>query len=370
MKETKDNQWLEYKTYVNSDVDQVKRLVNRELLKKAEERGRQDAEVGTPKKHGIAQVNFIRTTTQELINTIRGHHRADEHVENALAKQERILHEERIARDDSRNQLNSLQQEYKQMEGNFPKALAYIFTSLTVVAGLAEGALSLPAVRMVIPHFFAASFTSVFLGILLTILSHQLTRWWFLGRNKFQKVLIRTGITIGVLCFFSVMGVLRASYHAVQYLTVDQTGCGGILCSVDSTEVILFMFFSLAIFLPACLLAKLSPTKAQWLTLFRAKSKMSEIRKCQKKLDGHLYRISDAEDQMDELRQYAYSKQQYAIRIEEECITMAENAWEEYLQSNLRHRRDKVHPECFDKQFEPRLKTYFYRSSTTKSKTS
>lgn len=366
---SQQNTWnLDYSTYNNLEAEKAKDQASDELIQRAQERGRQDAEVGLPQKKGVAQSNFIRTTVQDLINTLRGLHRADEHIDNSVSKQERILHEARIERDNARVTLKRVMAEFKLMQDDFPKGMAYVVTLLTLVAGVVEGLMSRDAVRTIIPNYFTSLFVSLFLGVLLTILAHQIVKWWFLGKNRFQKFLIRTGIVVGTSAFFSVMGMMRSAQRRIQSLAIDEQGCNGLLCNVDKTDALIFMFFSLGLFLPACLLAKFAPTKEQWMGLFRARGKQLEVRKHEKLLNVQLKKVAEAEDQMDELKQYSYSKAQYAIRLEEDCTTLAETAWEEYVQSNLRHRRDKVHPDCFDKSFEPRLKTYFYKQNSTPSK--
>lgn len=364
----KDKWHLDHSTYANSEAEQAKVQSSIQLIQRAQERGRQDAEVGLPSRKGIAQSNFIQTTVQDLINTLRGLHRADEHIEHSISKQERLLHEARIQRDEEYALLKKKQSELRLMQEGIPRVLAYLAIGGALGLGISDALLNQEALRLLMPSYFKSLFVSICLGILIGVSAHIAVLLWKKPASRIERLLIRTSVCLVTGAFFYCLALLRSAYNNLSVQALDESGCGDIMCNADPADALYMLPLSFLFFLGSCSCAHFSPSKQGWIAIFKVRSKQMEVRKQQTLYKSELKKVAEAEDQMDELKQYSYSKAQYAIRLEEDCITLAESAWAEYVQSNLRHRRDKVHPACFDKPFEPRLKTYFYKQNSTPSK--
>jgi hypothetical protein len=313
-------------------------------------------------------ISHLLVQIQGLINDLRNYHKADEDVALAIEKQERILEQSRNERDDMQSQHAQVQKDYYRHKDSFPSVMAIVISIVILLLGLMEGLISLNAIRAFVPDYFIAFFTALIYGLCLTILSHQVMRWWSRPRNPAAKFLIRASIIIGISGAFYLMGLLRSGQINMSTISLEDSSSGNLFSYAEPTEAFLFMCISWVVFLPAVLLTKLAPTKEQWFSIFKARGLKRAVKDSQQKLDDVLQRLTMAEEEIINLKQFEISRNQTAKRDEEDALSLVEYVKANYIQSNIRHRLDKnVVPSSFEQKLHYPLTTYFQKTSTPKS---
>ncbi len=364
------NTWVQFQQYDKPEAQQLIQSVKTQLGQDAKEAGKRDAESNLPRKGDklLLFISHLLVQIQGLINDLRNLHKADEDVALAIEKQERILEQSRNERDDMQSQYAQVQKDYQYHKDSFPSVMAIVISVIILLLGLMEGLISLHAIRTFVPNYLTALFTALIYGLCLTILAHQVMRWWNMGKSPAKRLVIRSLIISGISGAFYLMGLLRSGQINMSTMSLEDSTTGTLFSYADPTEAFLFMCISWVVFLPAVLLTKLAPTKEQWFSIFKARSLKKAVKDSQRKLDELLQRITTAEGEIHNLRQYEVSRNKAATRDEEDALSLVEYVKANYIQSNIRHRLDKsVVPNSLDQKLHYPLTTYFQNTSTPKS---
>ncbi|HAD98687.1 MAG TPA: hypothetical protein DCG19_14845, partial [Cryomorphaceae bacterium] len=280
------NTWVQFQQYHKPEAQQLIESVKTQLGQDAKEAGKRDAESNLPRKGDklLLFISHLLVQIQGLINDLRNLHKADEDVVLAIEKQERILEQSRNERDDIQSHHAQVRKDYQYHKDSFPSVMAIIISVIILLLGLMEGLISLQAIRTFVPDYLTALFTALIYGLCLTIMAHQVMRWWNLPKNPATKFLIRASIIIGISLAFLFMGLLRSGQINMFTMSLEDSTSGNLFSYADPTEALLFMCISWVVFLPAVLLTKLAPTKEQWFSIFKARSLKKAVKDSERKL--------------------------------------------------------------------------------------
>lgn len=358
-----NTQEVQFQVYEKPEARTLIEKTKRELGDSAKEAGKRDAESSLPRKSDnfLPYIGHLLILVQELINSLRSIHKADENVAQAVTTQERMLQQARNERDEIQNKYSKAEGEYQTHKDGFPSVLAIIISVVILLLGLMEGGISVEAIRAFIPHFVFALLTSLVYGLSLTILAHQVITWWYIGRSQIMKWLIRILIIGGISGAFFMMGLLRSGQIHLANLSLEESGSATIFTYADREEALLFTLISWLVFLPAVLLTKFAPTKTQWIGIFKARNQKKALKEIEAKLQEQKDRIATTQGEIENLKAFEISRNRAAIRDEEDALSLVEHVKSHYVQINIRYRLDKgSFPSCFEKELHYPLTTYFY----------
>ncbi len=350
---------VDYHVYANTKAEELKQNTKKALAENVKQAGKRDAEENLPHPTGDNLSTYLDpelNALQQQVDDLRDLHRADETVQSTVAKHERDVQTERNKRDEISRKLTNKQAGFQQ---GVSILLAIFPIGAVLLLGLMEGLMSLQAIRSFIPNYIIALPVSIIFGGGLAILAHRFIPWFNSGKTKLGKLLRKVGLVAAFSIAFYGLGLLRSYQIGLQAMSVDQLTQGGIFEIADPQEALIYCLLSWIVFLPAVIISRYTPSKDEWISIFRRRTIKKEIKTLQTKLDISLAEIKRLNNEIENLKIWEESRNQTAKRDEQSAIRMIAYLKSLYIQSNLRHRTDKLKPDCFDKDFRFYLTLYF-----------
>lgn len=352
---------INLREYQNTEAEKLNASIPPKVLENATKTGRRDGEESLPKSMGDDFLLYLLPLfqmVQSFIDTLRSLHKADESIRGGLVKLKKELQDQRNERDEIEEEKNEVKREVKKIKSAFPKKLAVLIAIVVLLLGLMEGAFSIGAISSFIANLFMATAVSLVYGLGLSIIAHYIPKWWNMG-NKTTKYLIRFTIITGFSLVFFFFGLLRSYQVFVSTATAEMALNGGALVHGDYMEALMYTLLSWIIFLPACILSKMAPTKQQWIGLFKLTEKKKELKKLEDDLLSKKKEITQTKEDYENLKQWDYTRLKTAQKHESQAIGLLDQIKANYIQSNIRTRYGDQQPDCFKQELNFELKTYF-----------
>lgn len=354
--------YVDHRTYKNDKAEQENREFPRDLLRQTEQKAKRDAEDELP-QNGDRLETYLATINGEIQaqnDRNRDHFGADETTTLTSKKFQNQLSDERNNRDELEQIAKQKTQECERLSTDYPTFIAMIVASFILALCITEGLLLKSALRVILPNAMTALIAASTIGAGLSILAHKIAVWWQAGKTRFTRILIRISIIGGFSFLFYFFGILRSYQQKLSTLSVEATTNMDMFSLADPKEAFFFMALSWLVFSIAIILTPYSPTFEQWKSIFRLSAKKRELKKAQENLATSRAKVTDIQEELDNLEQWDYSRKKKAERIEQSLIKLITLAKDTYVSTNLKYRRGNQRPDCFDdKSYKYYLTTYF-----------
>lgn len=355
--------------YDNTKAEELKQKTKKALAENIIQTGIRDAEEGLPTPLDDSLNTYLDPELnglQQYVEDLRDLHRADETTSSTIDKLHRDSQDERNNRDEISAELQNKQRQLEKYDDKYPSLLAMLLSGIVLMLGLMEGLMSLQALQSFIPSYTIALPVSLIFGGGLAILAHKFLPWFNAANNKLSKLVRRVGLIASFSSVFYGLGLLRSYQIALGATPIEDITTSGIYTLADPQEALIYCLLSWLIFLPAVIISKYTPSKQEWISIFKRRTVLKEIKTLQLKLELSQSEIKRLNSEIENLKIWEESRLTTAKRDEQSAIQMIAYLKSLYIQANLRHRLDKKRPDCFDAPFKFYLTLYHQDTPNTK----